>query len=129
MEDGADSRRRRQLEFVGDCSHLVQHLEWPKVFEAELVMRAWRQGSLDMWLEPEVDHVADVEGALRSLFVGLMLHALLCSQQMLAHSREHGGALHKHSIHIGNRGSRGISYTKMTRGAAIEYLKRRATEC
>lgn len=61
------------------------------------------------------DFIPDLEGALGPLLVRFTL-VLLCPQQMLAHGgRKHGGTLRQHRVDIGNRGSRSISNTKMSR--------------
>jgi hypothetical protein len=41
-------------------------------------------------LELEEDHVADLEGALNAVLVGVLLHSLLRSEKMLLHESRHG---------------------------------------
>jgi len=59
---------------------------------------------LDVGLELEEDHVADVEGSLGTVLVSIQLHALLSSEKMLANQIKHSGTLSKHGLNIRYRG-------------------------
>jgi len=66
----------------------------------------------------------DVETALGSVLIGLMLHALLCAvpEQVLANTFEHCLMLvHKRS-NVRNRRNSFISETKVFRRVSVEYL-------
>ena len=93
----------RRLELVGDSSNLLQHLVWSKITERELLMGTRSKRRLDVGLELEEDHVADVEGSLGTVLVSIQLHALLSSEKMLANQIKHSGTLSKHGFNIRNR--------------------------
>lgn len=90
MEHRVNRRGRWELELVCHVASLGQDLERAEILEAELVVRAWRQRGLNVWLEAKVDVFPHLEGALGPVLVGLELHTLLCLQQMLADRSEHG---------------------------------------
>jgi hypothetical protein len=76
MEDVVDAACRRQVELVGDLSHVFDHLKGPKELEGELVIHALHHQGLDVRLQAEEVAVPNSEDALTVVLVGLNLHAM-----------------------------------------------------
>lgn len=65
---------------LGDITNLVDDLVGAEELEAQFLMRPRSQRGLNIWLEAQVDEVANLECALRSTLVGVGLHTLLSAE-------------------------------------------------
>jgi hypothetical protein len=67
-------------ELVSDITNLVDDLVGAEELEAQFLMRLRSQRGLNIWLETQVDKVANLECALISTLVGIGLHTLLSAE-------------------------------------------------
>lgn len=102
-KDRMHQRARRKLELVGDIADLADDLIGTEELEAEFLMSVRSQRRLDVGLKAEEDEVADREGTLGTAHVGMSLHMLLGTEQVLVYCHEHGLALDQHGGDIRHR--------------------------
>ena len=77
---------------------------------------------MDIRLKLQVHLIADVEGTFGAALVGVELHMLLSSEQVLMHQSNHRGTFGQHRFNIRYRRSFRRSKAEMARGMAIQYL-------
>ena len=82
MEDGVDLRCFEQRNSVCHLTNTSLYWEWTEVPEGELMASTMSYRTLDVRLEFNVYQVTHYEDAFRAIFVCLVLHSHLSSQQM-----------------------------------------------
>jgi hypothetical protein len=128
VEDGVYLARRRKCEAVGNLAHPFKHLQRPEELVRQLVVQAPFHRLLYVGLERQEDFCPHLERALRVVFVGLVLHTLLHTKEMLSHGLKHQRALPQPVLHIS--WSNGISScnTKIPGLATIKKIEGRFSQ-
>jgi hypothetical protein len=83
VNDKVNFARGWQFQVIRDVANSLSDLIRSKIFVAELVMSSRQDRGLHIRLELHVYSVPDRKGTLRSAFVSLMLHTVLCPNQVL----------------------------------------------
>ena len=88
MKDWVNARRRGKFQFISNRPNLLKNFIWPIELWSQLLMPFEFQGGLLVRLQTKKNHITDLKGALRTVLINLLLHAISCHVKILLQNVE-----------------------------------------
>lgn len=102
MEDQVYLVVREKKQFIRHFSNFIHHLKGSKIPRTELLKLVILQGILAVRLQFQINPITHCKLPIRTMFVVLLLHAVLCTPQMMLEDFYHSLTSHQAFINIMN---------------------------